>query len=139
MHRNICEPVTLKLTFDPRQLTFNVLYVLFLFPRVSLACGNNFPQVCSHQNVASPRSVYIRCASGFAIRMSTKGSSPTMHSGWAPTLISLRSLMPSSLRPGTKHLTDNSTNASWVGRKSTSSSGGFKRSARSRLLMNSAM
>ncbi|KAF9651680.1 hypothetical protein BDM02DRAFT_3110107 [Thelephora ganbajun] len=28
VHRSICEPVTLKLTFDPRQLTFNV----FLFP-----------------------------------------------------------------------------------------------------------
>ena len=139
MHRNICEPVTLKLTFDPRQLTFNVLYVLFFFPRVSSVCSNNYPQVCSHQNVVFQRSVYIRCASGFAIRMLTKGSLLTTHSGWAPTLISLRSLMLSSLRPGIRPTTDDSTNASWVGRKSTSSSGGFNCSARSRLLTNSVV
>ena len=139
MHRNICEPVTLKLTFDPRQLTFNVLYVLFLFPWVSSAYGNNPPQAYSHQNAAFPRSVYIRCASGFAIRMLTKGSLLTTQSGWAPTLISLRSLMLSSLRPGIRPTTDDSTNASWVGRKSTSSSGGFNCSARSRLLTNSVV
>lgn len=27
VHRSLCEPVTLKLTIDPQQLTFNVLYV----------------------------------------------------------------------------------------------------------------
>lgn len=33
VHRSICQPVTLKLTFNPRQLTYNVLWVFPLsFP-----------------------------------------------------------------------------------------------------------
>ena len=28
VHRSICEPVTLKVGFDPKQLAFNVLYVI---------------------------------------------------------------------------------------------------------------
>ena len=85
IHRSICEPVTLKLTFDPRQLTFNVLYVLPSLPGAPLAY--RLP-ACSHQSIAFPKSVYTHCVSGSVIRVLTKGSSPTMHSGWALTPIS---------------------------------------------------
>jgi hypothetical protein len=31
LHRSLCEPVTLKLAFDPQQLNFNVLYAVLLY------------------------------------------------------------------------------------------------------------
>lgn len=122
VHRSICEPVTLKLLFDPRQLTFNVLYVLSRM-QVSLAHRDNHLSAYSHQNTAFPRNVCTHCAYGFVINLSISGSSPTMHSGLAPTPTLSKSQMPSMLPPGSKHQTGEFTSASSVGQRLTSFSG----------------
>ena len=122
IHRSICEPVTLKLMFDPRQLTFNVLYVLSRM-LVSLAHRDNHPSAYSHQNIAFPENVCTHCVYGFAINPSISGSSPTMHSGLAPTPTLPKSQMPSTLPPGSKHPTGEFLSASSVGQRLTSFSG----------------